>query len=440
MTHKQKSRIWFACPILFCIGYSSTALAHGYMEYPAARQEICAQDGGYWGASDGSQIPNTACRAAFIESGWYPFVQKPEFARLVSDYRNQAAVELAVPDGALCSAADSKKSGVDLPSPTWQKTAVALDTSNQITIRYRAETPHNPSFWQFYLSKPGFDSASQVLTWADLELIDEAGNVPTTLINGLKYYEIPVTLPTGRSGDAVLYSRWQRIDPAGEGFYNCSDISFGGDPNQPEPPATWTKAGSLLQPTTDANSGDTVWFRVFDAQGQELIFEKLAISANNQSEAVWAESLALAINATPSPAALIGTPAAGGAIIFDPSDLYANAVYLADPDYSFRLEIKSEPTQPPVGNTAWSPSKAYNAGDTVTYQGQTYTAQWWTKGEQPGAASVWLLQGDGSAQAWNPDLAYQAGDSVTYQGNSYQAKWWTKGDTPTTPNGPWQQR
>ncbi|WP_372769050.1 carbohydrate-binding protein, partial [Pseudoalteromonas sp.] len=31
----------------------------------------------------------------------------------------------------------------------------------------------------------------------------------------------------------------------------------------------------------------------------------------------------------------------------------------------------------------------YNAGDKVTHNNDTYTAKWWTKGEEPGVAAVW---------------------------------------------------
>ncbi|MBT2979660.1 lytic polysaccharide monooxygenase, partial [Vibrio anguillarum] len=82
-----------------------------------------------------------------------------------------------------------------------------------------ATAPHNPSYWEFYLSKPTYTGEAP-LTWDDLDLIDTKGNVT---VGTDKKYRIKITLPADRSGDAVLYTRWQRIDAAGEGFYNCSD-------------------------------------------------------------------------------------------------------------------------------------------------------------------------------------------------------------------------
>ncbi|MGL4344797.1 MAG: carbohydrate-binding protein [Cellulosilyticaceae bacterium] len=37
----------------------------------------------------------------------------------------------------------------------------------------------------------------------------------------------------------------------------------------------------------------------------------------------------------------------------------------------------------------WNQTRAYNGDDRVSYQGQNYTAKWWTKGDIPGESSVW---------------------------------------------------
>jgi len=86
-----------------------------------------------------------------------------------------------------------------------------------------SNAPHNPSFWEFYLTKPNAD-LTKGLAWGDLDLIQEEGNVP---VNGGKY-RINVTIPSDRSGDAILFVRWQRNDSTGEGFYNCLDMTITG--------------------------------------------------------------------------------------------------------------------------------------------------------------------------------------------------------------------
>ncbi|WP_105903783.1 lytic polysaccharide monooxygenase [Vibrio gangliei] len=515
---------------------SSLAQAHGYLDYPAARQQICDMDGGYWDSYDGSTIPNAACRAAFLESSWTPFVQKPEFSTLVANYNNQAAVEVAIPDGQLCSAGDNAKHGIDLPSPDWQKTKVDLSNNGKITLQYRANTPHNPSFWKVYLSKPSYDSATMPLAWSDLDLIAEFGNLSTVDLNGLKYYQMEVTLPTDRTGDAIIYTRWQRQDPAGEGFYNCSDITFGGNDggsNPDNPLDAWVSSGNFLASTLDANQGDTVWFRIFDANGNEVVFDKFAV--DNDTESIWGESLAQHINQQYSQIVQIGLKDnAQQKIVYQSQDLYSNLVYVTNSDYTYQLEVKSGNQAPVVdapttlsvqsgaslvfdvtatdgdndplvfsvdkgsiiaktgnsitvnyqapstsesmtenitvsvgdaisttkaiigvtvtpaedngdgGNnggdnsneTTWDASTAYNTGDTVIYAGITYTAKWWTQGDQPDSSNVWQAAQSSGDSEWSSDKVYTSGDTATYQGKTYKAQWWTKGDNPTQ-GGAW---
>ncbi|MCR8842705.1 carbohydrate-binding protein [Paenibacillus sp. SC116] len=39
----------------------------------------------------------------------------------------------------------------------------------------------------------------------------------------------------------------------------------------------------------------------------------------------------------------------------------------------------------------WNAKKAYVGGATVTFNGVTYQAAWWTQGEEPGKAGVWKV-------------------------------------------------
>jgi chitodextrinase len=90
----------------------------------------------------------------------------------------------------------------------------------------------------------------------------------------------------------------------------------------------------------------------------------------------------------------------------------------------------------PPTDQAWSADKTYDAAGTeVTYQGQKYKNQWWTKGDVPGKAAVWQQQGGGQGptgiQPWSADETYATpGTEVSYQGKNYQNQWWTKGDVP----------
>jgi chitinase len=53
-------------------------------------------------------------------------------------------------------------------------------------------------------------------------------------------------------------------------------------------------------------------------------------------------------------------------------------------------------TPPPAGSctaAAWSATTTYTGGMVASYNGHTWSAQWWTLGETPGTAGVWLDKG-----------------------------------------------
>jgi len=128
---------------------SHQTFAHGYMYSPMARQTFCEQQGGYWWPQDGSNIPNAACRAAFLSSGHFQFVQQHEFSVNTSDFRNLSEVQANIPDGTLCAGGDDNKKGMNLPSAHWQRSEVRPNENGDITVNFFAATPHDPSFGNF---------------------------------------------------------------------------------------------------------------------------------------------------------------------------------------------------------------------------------------------------------------------------------------------------
>jgi len=118
----------------------------------------------------------------------------------------------------------------------------------------------------------------------------------------------------------------------------------------------------------------------------------------------------------------------------------------------------------------WNASTAYVGGDTVTENGKTYKANWWTQGNDPatssgasGSGQPWTLTTGCSTTPppptptpppptptpppptpapppstctpWNASTAYNGGAVVSENGKSYKANWWTQGDDPATHNG-----
>ena len=279
--------------------------AHGWADFPPSRTEICDRDGGYWQ----NNIPNAACQVLWDKSGAHPFTQKNENAALTADYNNIEEVKKQVVDGLLCAGGDEKKAGLDIPHNEWQKTEITLDENGEFDFKWVATATHNPSFWQFYITKPDYDK-SKPLTWDDLELVDEVGNVEPTEATPYDTYNFKVKLPKDRIGEeVVLFSRWQRIDPAGEGFYNCSDITIKQGNGEIIPPVIGGDLhaipGFFVKPGFTPVVGDTVRFRLMaPVTGAEVLDQRLVITAANQ--ATWAQTLADQVNVLASDKLFIG--------------------------------------------------------------------------------------------------------------------------------------
>ena len=317
------------------------AYAHGAVEYPISRQYKCYLDGDYWG--DPKNIADPGCRAAVLATsyvpGHYAFQQWNEIAANVLEYNEQREVEAEVPDGLLCSAGDARKSGLDNPSPDWYRTEVK-PVDGKIRIALHATAPHNPNFFRIYLSRASYDG-SRPLRWNDLDEIHYERDIKATESAGKKYYFIDVALPPDRTGDAVLYTRWQRVDPAGEGFYNCSDIRIpGGSPD----PFPWHESGPFVPQGFEPNVGEAVRFRVLshERSGRELVDEILPITHQNHPLSVWPAQLAATINSKYS-IVRIGAKS-GNNIVYDEVDVHRNMVYLRNDGDSFAISIVPPPS------------------------------------------------------------------------------------------------
>ena len=476
----------YALAILF-LSQSAIVLSHGYTEKPKTRQQFCVDDGGYWWPDDGSGVPNEACRAAFLESGTFQFVQNIEFSANVADYNNMDAVRSIVKDGSLCAAGDQAKRGMDVPSPHWQRTNVTPDENGEFEYLFFGATPHNPSFWEFYLSNENFDASTQVLTWADLQLIDQKGDIPITHINGRNFYQMKVKIPAGRTGDAILYTRWQREDVAGEGFYNCSDITIEGSTT---PPFDWFDKGYYVKQGTEAQAGDEVWFRVFDSVGTEVVFKKLAITADNQAQQVWASAIANDVNAANAAHVQIGVKTTSNTIEYNANDTLINKVWLKKQANSFALDIKKPQNNLPP-QVSLDPAYQVNAGgsisitvaandpeaDPLTYVWQIPAPLTATGTDQPSvtiqannpaqsvdypisvevsdglntvtaSSTLRVLAETNGCQttdpdavnhpAWDASVTYQQGTTASHQQLVWKANWWNSGSEPSVPNDAWQ--
>lgn len=115
---------------------------------------------------------------------------------------------------------------------------------------------------------------------------------------------------------------------------------------------------------------------------------------------------------------------------------YKEEPQLTEPEPTEPEVTEPKPTEPStvVPGDTYVSDKAYHRGDTVVFNGKTYRAKWWTRGENPETSQVWELVDDGNQTAapaaWSPFKIYTAGMQVTYKGRVYEAKWWTIGLAP----------
>lgn len=91
---------------------------------------------------------------------------------------------------------------------------------------------------------------------------------------------------------------------------------------------------------------------------------------------------------------------------------------------------------------AWDPRTVYQGGELVSYEGATWLASWYTKGQEPGdPVGPWQEikpAGDDGIADWAASRIYQGGDSVSFEGETYEAKWWTRNEEPGGRGGPWR--
>ncbi|MCX4398903.1 lytic polysaccharide monooxygenase [Streptomyces sp. NBC_00264] len=185
------------------------ASAHGSMTDPVSRVAACY--------AEGVESPRSAaCKAAVAASGKQAFYDW----NAVNIANAAGKSKQIIPDGKLCSAANDKYRGLDLPRADWPSTKMS---GGSHTFRYKGTAPHKGSF-ELYITKASYDPAKP-LKWSDLEAQPFVKVADPKTENG--DYVFQGSVPA-RSGRHLIYSIWQRSDSP-EAFYTCSDVVFGKD-------------------------------------------------------------------------------------------------------------------------------------------------------------------------------------------------------------------
>lgn len=362
--------------------------AHGAVDTPISRQVKCQKDGGYWASVDGSSIKDKGCRDAALvfptPDKWaYQFQQWNEVAHLIAapGYNDPETVKRQIPDNKLCSAGDDDKDGLNLVSADWYRTDVTPN-NGMMDVRIIGTAPHVPSFAKVFLTEPGFDPTTSPLTWDKLVLIhteqltvakiDWGNNLPA-LPGASGYFQFKVPVPSGQTGKATLFVQWQRIDPAGEGFYNCSDINI----VSASVPGSWFDLGQFIDAVMNKlKAGDKVHYRILDNSpaNKEVVDITLPIDASNLDPKIWGQQLASQI----SPAvAKVGEKLGSNNIVFNTTNPGANSVYAVAKGYSQAMAIipgdGTVPVDPRPPLAVIKSHPAVKSGESFTMDGTAST-------------------------------------------------------------------
>ncbi|MGU3524766.1 lytic polysaccharide monooxygenase [Enterobacteriaceae bacterium C23F] len=333
--------------------FSGAVFAHGAMENPKARQWECHTQGGHWNPSS---MKSAACKAALEGSpskqaafdNWNGFTG---FAR-----GSHTVAESDVKDGMLCSGSNAGFAGFNLPRADWTKTTIQPDSQGKVGMTYYYTAKHTPSFIEFYINKKNVDPTKKALGWNDVELLKRFDIASG---DSSDRHTVNVTIPEDRTGTAVIFTRWQRIDPEGEGFYNCSDVNIksrdgseipdGGGEEEGGDESGWVSKGDFITAAHQPAVGEQVRFRLMGGtRGDNLVDVYLKITAQNINNNQWVLDLGRELNRDHSNELQIGQQQADDTIRFNEQKPRSNQVFVSDKGYGYAIEIVKNADAPAI--------------------------------------------------------------------------------------------
>jgi predicted carbohydrate-binding protein with CBM5 and CBM33 domain len=174
-----------------------TASAHGTIVSPATRAYHCWEVWGSNHTNPAMQQQDPMC--------WQAFQANPDTMNFQG----------LTPDGTLCSNNLSRNNSLNTPGQ-WKTTNVGSNFS----MHLYDQASHGADFLRVYVSKNGFDPATQRLGWGNLDFITQTGRyAPAKDIT----FDVQTS---GYSGHHVVFTIWQasHLDQA---YMWCSDVNFG---------------------------------------------------------------------------------------------------------------------------------------------------------------------------------------------------------------------
>ncbi|WP_410671420.1 lytic polysaccharide monooxygenase [Amycolatopsis sp. cmx-4-68] len=187
------------------------ASAHGTIVSPATRAYHCWQAWGSQHTNPAMQQEDPMCWQAFqanADTMW----------NWMSALRDglKGNFQGATPDGQLCSNALARNDSLNNPGP-WKTTSLG----SSFAMHLYDQASHGADYFRVYVSKNGFDPATQRLGWGNLDFITQTGKYAPA-----KDITFNVQTSGAYRGNHVVFTIWQ-ASHQDQTYMWCSDVNFG---------------------------------------------------------------------------------------------------------------------------------------------------------------------------------------------------------------------
>ncbi|GAA0461294.1 chitin-binding protein [Paractinoplanes deccanensis] len=189
--------------------WAGSAQAHGTIVNPATRAYQCWKTWGSQHMNPAMQQQDPMC--------WQAFQANPDTMwNWMSALRDGLGgqFQARTPDGQLCSNGLTRNNSLNQPG-AWKTTSV----SRNFTVQLYDQASHGADYFRVYVSKQGFNPATQSLGWGNLDFITQTGRyAPAQNIS----FNVSTS---GYTGHHILFIIWQasHLDQA---YMWCSDVTF----------------------------------------------------------------------------------------------------------------------------------------------------------------------------------------------------------------------
>ena len=190
--------------------WTPTASAHGTIVNPATRAYQCWQKWGSDHMNPAMQQQDPMC--------WQAFQANPDTMwNWMSALRDGLGGNFqgSTPDGQLCSNGLARNNSLN-NTGQWKTTNI----SSNFTMQLYDQASHGADFFRVYVSKNGFNPATQRLGWGNLDFIMQTGRYAPS--NNISFN----VNTSGYTGHHIIFTIWQ-ASHLDQTYMWCSDVNFG---------------------------------------------------------------------------------------------------------------------------------------------------------------------------------------------------------------------